>query len=92
MSELSDTHNIQLTNLEILVLKYILKNLDVDLKLNFFKDGKKISFPNVIDGFVQKLKRGKIMNKKYRPFKTYDEFNDFLDTCSYLRETYISNC
>lgn len=30
------------------------------------------------------------MNKKYRPFKTYDEFNDFLDTCSYLRETYIS--
>lgn len=41
MSELTDTHNIQLTDIEIFVLKYILKNLDVDLKLNFFKDGKK---------------------------------------------------
>lgn len=56
MSELTDTHNIQLTDIEIFVLKYILKNLDVDLKLNFFKDGKKISLPNVIGGFVQKLK------------------------------------
>lgn len=37
MSELTDTHNIQLTDIEIFVLKYILKNLDVDLKLNFFK-------------------------------------------------------
>lgn len=55
MSELTDTHNIQLTDIEIFVLKYILKNLDVDLKLNFFKDGKKISLPNVIGGFVQKL-------------------------------------
>ena len=40
MSELSDTHNIQLTNLEILVLEYILEDLDVDLELNF-TDGKK---------------------------------------------------
>mgnify|MGYP004454008779 FL=1 len=44
MSELTDTHNIQLTDIEIFVLKYILKNLDVDLKLNFFKDGKKNFF------------------------------------------------
>ncbi len=40
MSELSDTHNIQITNLEILVLEYILEDLDVDLELNF-TDGKK---------------------------------------------------
>lgn len=40
MSELSDTHNIKLTNLEILVLEYILEDLDVDLEL-ILKDGKK---------------------------------------------------
>ena len=55
MSELNDTHSIQLTNSEIFVLEYILKDLDVDLELNF-KDGKKISLPKIIDGFVQKLK------------------------------------
>lgn len=60
MSKLNDIHNIKLTDVEIFVLKYILKNLDVDLKLNFFKDGKKISFPNVIDGFVQKLKEAEV--------------------------------
>lgn len=46
MSKLSDTHNIQLTNLE---------DLDVDLEL-ILKDGKKISYSDIIDGFVQKLK------------------------------------
>lgn len=55
MSKLNDVHNIQLTNLEIFVLEYILEDLDVDLELSF-KDGKKISLPNVINGFVQKLK------------------------------------
>ena len=55
MSELSDTHNIQITNLEILVLEYILEDLDVDLEL-ILKDGKKISYSDIIDGFVQKLK------------------------------------
>lgn len=55
MSKLSDTHNIQLTNLEILVLEYILEDLDVDLEL-ILKDGKKISYSAIIDGFVQKLK------------------------------------
>lgn len=46
MSELSDTHNIKLTNLEILVLEYILEDLDVDLEL-ILKDGKKnILFKN----------------------------------------------
>lgn len=55
MSKLSDTHIVQLTNLEIFVLEYILEDLDVDLELNF-KDGKKISFPKIIEGFVQKLK------------------------------------
>lgn len=55
MSKLSATHNIQLTNLEILVLEYILEDLDVDLELNF-TDGKKISYSDIIDGFVQKLK------------------------------------
>lgn len=55
MSKSSDTHNIQLTKLEILVLKYILEDLDVDLELNF-TDGKKISYSDIIDGFLQKLK------------------------------------
>lgn len=55
MSKLTDTHNVQLTNLEILVLKYILEDLDVDLELNF-TDGKKISYSDIIDGFLQKLK------------------------------------
>lgn len=55
MSKLSDTNNIQLTNLEILVLEYILEDLDVDLEL-ILKDGKKISYSDIIDGFVQKLK------------------------------------
>jgi hypothetical protein len=55
MSELSDTHNIQITNLEILVLEYILEDLDVYLELNFTA-GKKISYSDIIDGFVQKLK------------------------------------
>ena len=40
MSKSTDTHNIQLTNLEILVLEYILEDLDVDLEL-ILKDGKK---------------------------------------------------
>lgn len=55
MSELSDTHNIQLTNLEILVLDYILEDLDVDLEL-ILKDGKKISYSDIIEGFLGKLK------------------------------------
>lgn len=33
MSKSTDTHNVQLTNLEILVLKYILEDLDVGLEL-----------------------------------------------------------
>lgn len=55
MSKLNDTHNIQLTNLEIFVLEFILEDFEVDLELSS-KDGKKISLPNVISGFVQKLK------------------------------------
>lgn len=55
MSKSSDTHNVQLTNLEILVLKYILEDLDVDLDLNF-TDGEKISYSDIINGFLQKLK------------------------------------
>ena len=55
MSKSTDTHNVQLTNLEILVLKYILEDLDVDLDLNF-TDGEKISYLDIIDGFLQKLK------------------------------------
>lgn len=55
MSKSTDTHNIQLTNLEIFVLTFILEDFDVELELSS-KDGKKISLPNVISGFVQKLK------------------------------------
>ncbi len=54
MSKSTDTHNVQLTNLEIFVLKFILEDFDVELELSS-KDGKKISLPNVISGFVQKL-------------------------------------
>lgn len=54
-SSLNDTHNVQLTNLEIFVLEFILEDFDVELELSY-KDGKKISLPNVINGFVQKLK------------------------------------
>lgn len=62
MSELNDTHSIQLTNLEIFVLEYILEDLDVDLELNF-TDGKKISYSDIIDGFVQKLKEAEVENE-----------------------------
>lgn len=55
MSKLSDTHNIKLTNLEIFVLEYILEDFDASLEINL-KDGTTISAPNIIDGFVQKLK------------------------------------
>lgn len=40
MSKSSDTHNIQLTNLEIFVLEFILEDFEVDLELSS-KDGKK---------------------------------------------------
>lgn len=62
MSKSTDTHNVQLTNLEIFVLEYILEDLEVDLELNF-KDGKKISFPKIIEGFVQKLKEAEVENE-----------------------------
>lgn len=55
MSKLTDIHNVKLTNLEILVLEYILEDLDVDLELNF-TDGKKISYSDIIEGFLRKLK------------------------------------
>ncbi len=55
MTKSTDTHNVQLTNLEIFVLEFILEDFDVELELSY-KDGKKISLPNVISGFVQKLK------------------------------------
>lgn len=63
MSELSDTHNVQLTNLEIFVLEYILEDLDVNLELNF-KDGKKITFPKIIEGIAQKLKETEVQNNE----------------------------
>ena len=56
MSKLTDTHSVQLTNIEIFVLSDILADFDVDLELNF-KDGKKISLTKIIDGFLQKLKK-----------------------------------
>lgn len=55
MSKSTDTHNVQLTNLEIFVLKFILEDFDAEIELEY-KDGKKISFPKIIEGFVQKLK------------------------------------
>lgn len=63
MSKSTDTHNVQLTNLEILGLKYILEDLDVDLELNFTdgkkKKKKKMSYSNIIDGFFAKIKGGR---------------------------------
>lgn len=61
MSKSTDTHNVQLTNLEIFVLEFILKDFDAEIELEY-KDGKKISFPNVISGFVQKLKEAENEN------------------------------
>ena len=55
MSKSTDTHNIKLTNLEIFVLEFILEDFDAEIELEY-KDGKKISFPKIIEGFVQKLK------------------------------------
>ena len=50
MSKSTDTHNIQLTNLEILVLEYILEDLDVDLEL-ILKDGKKYLIQTSLKAF-----------------------------------------
>ena len=63
MSKSTDTHSVQLTNLEIFVLEYILEDLDVNLELNF-KDGKKISFPKIIEGIAQKLKETEVQNNE----------------------------
>ncbi len=62
MSKSTDTHNVQLTNLEIFVLEYILEDFDASLEINL-KDGKKISFPKIIEGFVQKLKEAEVENE-----------------------------
>ena len=43
MSKSTDTHNVQLTNLEIFVLEFILEDFDVELELSY-KDGKKNIF------------------------------------------------
>lgn len=61
MSKSTDTHNVQLTNLEIFVLEFILEDFDVELELNY-KNGKKISLSNIISGFVQKLKEAENEN------------------------------
>lgn len=61
MSKSTDTHNIKLTNLEIFVLEFILEDFDAEIELEY-KDGKKISFPKIIEGFVQKLKEAENEN------------------------------
>lgn len=61
MNKLTDTHNVQLTTLEIFVLEFILEDFEVDLELSY-KDGKKISLQNIISGFVQKLKEAENEN------------------------------
>ena len=42
MSKSTDTHNVQLTNLEIFVLEFILEDFDVELEISY-KNGKEIS-------------------------------------------------
>ena len=44
MSKSTDTHNVQLTNLEIFVLELILEDFDVELEISY-KNGKEISLP-----------------------------------------------
>ena len=44
MSKSTDTHNVQLTNLEIFVLEFILEDFDVELEISY-KNGKEISLP-----------------------------------------------
>lgn len=61
MSKSTDTHNIKLTNLEIFVLEFILEDFDAEIELEY-KDGKKISFPKIIEGFVLKLKEAENEN------------------------------
>lgn len=61
MSKSTDTHNVQLTNLEIFVLEFILEDFDAELELSY-KNGKKISLQNIINGFVQKLKEAENEN------------------------------
>lgn len=61
MSKSTDTHNVQLTNLEIFVLEFILEDFDAELELSY-KNGKKISLQNIISGFVQKLKEAENEN------------------------------
>lgn len=62
MSKSTDTHNIKLTNLEIFVLEFILEDFDAEIELEY-KDGKKVSFPKIIEGFVQKLKEAENENE-----------------------------
>lgn len=62
MSKSTDTRNVQLTNLEIFVLEFILEDFDVELELSY-KGGKKISLPKIIDGFLQKLKEAENENE-----------------------------
>lgn len=54
MSKLSDIHNIQLTNAEIIVLSTVLENIDVKLELEL-KGGIKISLSNTVKTVLQKL-------------------------------------
>ena len=44
MSKSTDTHNVQLTNLEIFLLEFILEDFDVELEISY-KNGKEISLP-----------------------------------------------
>ena len=44
MSKSTDTHNVQLTNLEIFVLEFILEDFDAELEISY-KNGKEISLP-----------------------------------------------
>lgn len=61
MSKSTDTHNIKLTNLEIFVLEFILEDFDAEIELEY-KDGRKISFSKIIEGFVQKLEKAENEN------------------------------
>lgn len=61
MIKSTDTHNIQLTDLEIFVLEFILEDFDAELELSY-KNGKKISLQNIISDFVQKLKEAENEN------------------------------
>lgn len=55
MSNLCNSHSIQLSNIEIYILSLILEHIDFELELEL-KDGTKVSLSDIKEKISQKLK------------------------------------